>query len=316
MEQFKRWADVPEHYKSKTFCTKERYIIKGIDPVAEVYQYKTRNYIPLYDIRALEKKPERTAEQIEATKRAQETRAINHTCKSCGDIDYKNFHKEIQLCDMCYEYAWRDYHDLKSEISGLSVRLEWGEEETIDEYVILDTETTGLDYDAEIIELGIIDLEGNVLYHSLFKPTTPILPGASEVHKIYDKDLEGAPNFKAEIPKIDKILRDRMILAYNSDFHEQVIRYNYEMHGAGEQAKNYEWDCVMYNEMKIQGSESFISLESACGLYGRKHRAIEDCKLVHGLIVGDRKSSQISLQKAKEKLEQVEIDLGIDDIPF
>ncbi len=39
--------------------------------------------------------------------------------------------------------------------------------------MILDTETTGL-YDAEIVELSIIDTAGNVLLDTLVRPTRPI----------------------------------------------------------------------------------------------------------------------------------------------
>ncbi len=316
MEQFKKWTNVPEHYKSKTFCTKERYIIKGIEPVAEVYQYISKSYIPLYDIRTLEKKPERTAEQIEATKRAQETKERNHTCKSCGDIDYKRFHKDIQLCDTCYRYARDDYNSFINKIPGLETRLAWGAPENIDKYVILDTETTGLDYDAQIVELGIMDLKGNVLYDGLFKPTIPIPRQVSEIHGIYDKDVEGALSFGDEIPKIHEILKDKIILAYNSNFDEEKIKYSYEMHGLREQAKKYKWDCVMYNEMKIRDRKRFISLENACDVCGQTHRAIEDCKLVYALIILDREYYQKQLERTKEALKRVEEDLKMDDIPF
>ena len=36
----------------------------------------------------------------------------------------------------------------------------------LDNFVILDTETTGLNNDDEVCELGIIDSDGNVLFHS------------------------------------------------------------------------------------------------------------------------------------------------------
>ena len=40
-----------------------------------------------------------------------------------------------------------------------------------EDYVILDTETTGLGDSDVIIQISIIDLDGNVLMDSLIKPT-------------------------------------------------------------------------------------------------------------------------------------------------
>ena len=43
------------------------------------------------------------------------------------------------------------------------------------DFVVLDTETTGLDSRAEIVEISIIDKHGNTLFDSLIKPKNPIL---------------------------------------------------------------------------------------------------------------------------------------------
>ena len=50
--------------------------------------------------------------------------------------------------------------------------------------LILDTETTGLGDEDEVIQLGIVDLEEWVLFNSLFRPTIEVSPGALAVHGI------------------------------------------------------------------------------------------------------------------------------------
>ncbi|WP_275897043.1 exonuclease domain-containing protein, partial [Klebsiella pneumoniae] len=52
------------------------------------------------------------------------------------------------------------------------------------DYVIIDTETTGLkDFD-EIIEITIINMRGEILLNSLVKPSRLIPPGVTEINNI------------------------------------------------------------------------------------------------------------------------------------
>jgi len=76
-----------------------------------------------------------------------------------------------------------------------------------DRYVILDTETTGLDSDAEIIELPIIDLDENILFNSLIRQENPVTAEAIAVHGISDDMLVGAPVWPSVWTKIKRILR-------------------------------------------------------------------------------------------------------------
>lgn len=51
-------------------------------------------------------------------------------------------------------------------------------------YIILDTETTGLDNTAEIVEISVINDQGEVLLDTLIKPTKPIPGDATAIHGI------------------------------------------------------------------------------------------------------------------------------------
>src|SRR5882672_7794658 len=70
--------------------------------------------------------------------------------------------------------------------------------------LVLDTETCGLN--AEIIELGIIDLSGNVVYNRRFNPLTNIQPGAYKVHGISHLMLMEEPRFASEYEQVREIL--------------------------------------------------------------------------------------------------------------
>lgn len=59
--------------------------------------------------------------------------------------------------------------------------------------VFVDTETTGLNKDDEIIENYIVDAYGAILLDSLVKPTKPIPPEATMINGITNKDVMRAP---------------------------------------------------------------------------------------------------------------------------
>ena len=61
-----------------------------------------------------------------------------------------------------------------------------------DHPLYLDTETTGLHNSAEVIELGIVDDDGNVLFDELVRPRGKIDPAAGRVHGITQEMLADA----------------------------------------------------------------------------------------------------------------------------
>ncbi|CAH0535465.1 hypothetical protein VST7929_03039 [Vibrio stylophorae] len=61
--------------------------------------------------------------------------------------------------------------------------------------IYLDTETTGLDDNAEIIEISIISESGHVLLDTLVKPSQTVSAEATAIHGITDADLVGAPTW-------------------------------------------------------------------------------------------------------------------------
>lgn len=69
----------------------------------------------------------------------------------------------------------------------------WAREILGSDGLILDSETTGLGSSAEIIELGVIDMAGRVIFNSRLRPVGGIDPGAARVHGITLGDLAAAP---------------------------------------------------------------------------------------------------------------------------
>lgn len=141
-------------------------------------------------------------------------------------------------------------------------------------YVILDTETTGFSEDDRIIEIGITDIDGNVLLDTLVYTDVEINPNASKVNGIYNDDLIGKPTIEELSDKIEKIIENKIVLIYNEKFDVRMLRqsgYN----------KPFKSDCLMEAYMDYIGSTRWVKLAVAMSNHGidieQNHRASDDC---------------------------------------
>ncbi|MGH1280407.1 3'-5' exonuclease [Bacillus basilensis] len=64
-----------------------------------------------------------------------------------------------------------------------------------DQFVILDTETTGLTQRDQIIEICVNDLTGKILLNPLVKPTINIPAEAASIHGITNEMVDDAPSW-------------------------------------------------------------------------------------------------------------------------
>lgn len=91
------------------------------------------------------------------------------------------------------------------------------------DYVIIDTETTGINETSQILEIAIIDMEGKVLLNTLVNPTSRISSRATEVHGIRKQDLKDSPRWDTVYAQLNEIIGDRKIVTYNAKFDERLI---------------------------------------------------------------------------------------------
>src|SRR5205814_1881064 len=75
--------------------------------------------------------------------------------------------------------------------------------------VFLDSETTGLDHQAEIIEIAIVDARGAVLLDTFVRPDSRIPPEVTRIHGIVDAMVAGAPRWPALYPQLFALLAER-----------------------------------------------------------------------------------------------------------
>jgi DNA polymerase III epsilon subunit-like protein len=161
------------------------------------------------------------------------------------------------------------------------------------ETLLLDTETTGLEANDEVIQLAIVDMQGTVLLDTLVRPTRPIAPEARAIHGITDQALAEAPPFSALYTAIVHLLRHRRVLAYNAPFDRRLLTQTCTTYGLPP-LEGAAWDCVMERYACFWGAGSKAgayqaqSLATACtqqgiGVHGH-HQAVHDCLLTLALI--------------------------------
>lgn len=92
--------------------------------------------------------------------------------------------------------------------------------------ICLDTETTGIGYDDEILQLSIIDGRGAVLFNEYVRPKTiNEWPEAEMVHGISPEAVAQCPHIDSYTPRVNEILSNaKLIIGYNLDFDLSFIR--------------------------------------------------------------------------------------------
>lgn len=91
--------------------------------------------------------------------------------------------------------------------------------------VFLDTETTGIDEEAEIIQI-CLKHNGEEPMVLLFKPERPIEISAMAVHHITEKHVASQPNIKYSITGISEMLDGRVLVAHNAKFDIGRLQYH------------------------------------------------------------------------------------------
>ncbi|MBQ5559558.1 MAG: hypothetical protein IIT46_07240 [Lachnospiraceae bacterium] len=86
--------------------------------------------------------------------------------------------------------------------------------------IVIDTATTGLNSKIdEILQVSIIDTDGNVLFNSYFKPKVVSWTSAECVNGISPEMVENAPQISEKIKEISKIVyNSETIIGYNTYF--------------------------------------------------------------------------------------------------
>lgn len=164
--------------------------------------------------------------------------------------------------------------------------------------VILDTETTGVDMTDVAVQIGIVDLRGNVLMNTLIYPgDTKMSEGAFATHGLGPDRLDNAPLFTSIWVELRAILEDADLLIFNAPFDSRLLIQTAAKYGLTMPALRTH--CVMQQFSMFIGevssppmkAETYVvqSLEKACKHFGIEnsgaHDALGDARATRDVLV-------------------------------
>ena len=99
------------------------------------------------------------------------------------------------------------------------------------DFVIVDTETTGLGSTDEVVQIGIIDGKGRTLLDTLVRPTCPVPPMVTRIHGLTNEKLADASPFCDLYVTLSSLLAGRTVIAYNIDFDWRMLVQSARVYG-------------------------------------------------------------------------------------
>lgn len=154
--------------------------------------------------------------------------------------------------------------------------------------IILDTETTGLHPQAEIVEISIVAAaSGRSVLDTLVKPRGRIPRAATAIHGITAADVITAPTWPEVHEQVGQILRAASrVVIYNADFDLRLLRQTRDLYAlppVGLPRRHYQ--CAMLYYAQFLGH---WNPDRRCfkwpALAGGNHRARGDCLATRELL--------------------------------
>ena len=186
--------------------------------------------------------------------------------------------------------------------------------------LVLDTETTGLDYEDghRIIEIGIIELENHLqtgnYFHYYLNPERNSDKRAQEVHGLSRDFLKDKPKFSEIAEELIHYISDSKIIIHNASFDVGFLNAELARCNMKELNDDKIIDTLVLAKKKFIGQS--VSLDSLCKKYnidltGREiHGAIKDAKLLASVyleLIGGRQS-KLDFEIITDKISYAEED--------
>ncbi len=156
--------------------------------------------------------------------------------------------------------------------------------------VVLDTETTGLDFNTgdKIVEIGIIELHNHVptgkAFHHYLNPERESNLQALKIHGLTNQFLKDKPKFIDIADQFIDFISDSKIIIHNANFDIGFINTELRECDLDELDKSYIIDTLLLAKNKFPGQS--VSLNSLCRKFDidisdrEIHGALKDAKLL------------------------------------
>ena len=158
--------------------------------------------------------------------------------------------------------------------------------------LFVDTETSGLDADAEIIEVAVLALDGTVLLDTLVKPVDVVPAQATAVHGLVDADLVDAPAWPDIAPTLAELIQGRVLIAHNASFDLRMLEQSSRRYGLAT-PNGDRWVCTM--EMLTHANDgrwprlslamSMAGIDGPVDTTGGPHRAAYDADCCRRIVL-------------------------------
>lgn len=187
--------------------------------------------------------------------------------------------------------------------------------------LVLDTETTGLNYEDgdRIVEIGIVELENHLptgsCFHYYLNPERDIDKVAEDVHGLSLEFLSDKPKFSDIANEFIDYISDSKIIIHNAPFDVGFINAELTKCNMKKLSNDKIIDTLILAKEKFLGQS--VSLDSLCRKYnidltGREiHGALKDAKLLASVyleLIGGRQS-RLDFEIITEKINSADDQL-------
>lgn len=184
------------------------------------------------------------------------------------------------------------------------------------EFVVLDTETTGLGADAEIVSIGIVDQDGLLIFSSLVKPKRSIPRSATKIHGITNAMVEHAPSWADIQDIILMCIADKVLVIYNAAFDLDMLDGERGEVGGFHYSKTRKTVCAMEQYAYEYGawsewhqSYTWCKLTTAAARFGiditGAHGSLADARMTAKLVQAMKRANDEKAKKLAEDMEPV-----------
>ena len=213
-----------------------------------------------------------------------------------------------------------DRSNIELNENWIVLAQKWEDLQDREDVLIIDTETTGLDENAEVIEIALVRTTGQLRYYSLCLPQDPIPEEVSNIHGLTLPKLEseGAQPWPDVHKDLIGILQheQNLFIGWNVGFDLQMIRqttWRYDLGLPWMDSRDLLREYREYmGETSGQGKHRLINVAQRCGVSTEQsihhatmnveqkaHRALVDCGMVWGILKSIQAGAK-QVQNAKD----------------
>lgn len=198
------------------------------------------------------------------------------------------YHKQIEEENKPAPQTFKSYSPEPSS-ADTSLDLSYNRVESApDDYVVFDTETSGLDPTKDaLLEIGAIKYINNVeadRFQTYLKTSKEIPPNVSKINGITAETLKDAPPPRVALKNFLAFIGDLPLVAYNADFDMRFLQINYQKR-LNTRVENEVIDALPLAREYLYElpNKKLETIKRHFGINVGSHNAIDDCIVTNHL---------------------------------